>query len=53
VRFERGLFVAALARASGLAASTVSRPTADHPPRSRDGKTWHAVGPERPTGARV
>jgi transcriptional regulator with XRE-family HTH domain len=87
VRFERGLSVAGLARASGLAASTVSRLetgarrltlahvaglaramdvsidelvaadparlTADNPPRSRDGKTWHAIGPERPTGARV
>jgi transcriptional regulator with XRE-family HTH domain len=87
LRFERGLSLSALARACGLAASTLSRletgarrltvahvaqlaramdvsidellatePTqraTDDPPRSRDGKTWRAVGPERTTGARV
>jgi transcriptional regulator with XRE-family HTH domain len=87
VRFERGLSLTAVAHASGLAASTVSRletgvrrltlmhvahlaramdvstdellatdprqPATDDPPRSRDGKTWEAVGPERTTGARV
>jgi transcriptional regulator with XRE-family HTH domain len=87
VRFERGLSLSALARAAGLAASTISRletgarrltfahvaelaramdvPTDellatnprqrenDDPSRSRDGKTWQAVGPERTTGARV
>ena len=87
LRFERGLSLSALARACGLAPSTLSRletgarrltlahvaqlaramnvsiddlvatepaqPAPDDPPRSRDGKTWRPVGPERTTGARV
>jgi quercetin dioxygenase-like cupin family protein len=36
-----------------LVAADPARPTPDDPPRSRDGKTWHAIGSERPTGTRV
>jgi len=83
LRFERGLSVGALARAAGLAASTVSRletgarrltlahverlaRALDVPTdtllttgapgdrlRSRDGRLWDAIGPERPGTARV
>jgi transcriptional regulator with XRE-family HTH domain len=83
LRFQRGLSVGALARAAGIAPSTLSRletgarrltlahvqrlahalgvPTdvllatgaPEEPLRSRDGRTWDAIGPERPDGARV
>ena len=45
-----------LARAMDVPTDTLllsDRGPADDPLRSRDGKTWQAVGPERSTGARV